>query len=141
MTRMALRAEGSGGSIWVQRILWIDGIAALSAGVVALVFGRFLADLYALPRELITFVGVVNVAYSAYGLALATQRRRRTIAIIGLASANGVWACVCLGLAIRFRSEASALGLAIILFEGVFVAGLAMLEWRNRHALGRPKVL
>ena len=124
---------------WVQRILWIDGIAALSAGVLALVFGGFLADLYALPRQLITFVGAVNLAYSTYSLTLASQRRRRTAYIVGLASANGLWACVCAGLVIRFRNEAGALGLAVILFEGVFVAGLAVLEWRNRHALAQAR--
>jgi hypothetical protein len=121
---------------WVQRILWIDGIAALSAGVLALVLGEFLADLYALPRGLITFIGAVNLAYSACSLTLATRRRRPTSAIIGLAAANGIWASVCAGLAIRFRGDASALGLAVILFEGAFVAALATLEWRHRHTLG-----
>jgi hypothetical protein len=121
---------------WIARILWIDGIAALSAGVLSLVFAGLLADLYRLPQQLITVLGVVNLAYSAGSLTLAAQPRRRLAYIVGLASANGLWACVCVALVIRLRSEASALGLAIIIFEGVFVAGLALLEWRHRHALG-----
>ena len=105
----------------------------------ALVFGSFLAYLYALPRALVTFVGVVNLAYSACGLALAIRRRRRTSSVIFLASANGLWACVCAGLAIRFRGEASLLGLGVILFEGAFVAGLAAAEWRYRHSLSHDQ--
>jgi len=120
---------------WIARILWIDGTAALSAGVLSLVFAGLLADLYRLPQQLITFIGVVNLAYSAGSLTLAAQPRRRLAYIVALASANGLWACVCVALAVRLRNEASALGLAVIIFEGVFVAGLALLEWRYRQEL------
>ncbi|HYE85563.1 MAG TPA: hypothetical protein VEA16_04375, partial [Vicinamibacterales bacterium] len=89
----------------------------------------------ALPRELITGVGVVNVAYSTYSLSLARQQRRRLGAIIGLAAANFVWACVCAALAIRFRAGANALGVTVLLFEGLFVSGLAILEVRHRYEL------
>lgn len=120
---------------WVRRIFWIDGLAALSAGWFVLALRRFLAEIYALPLDLITLVGLVNVGYSAFGLTLAVQRRRRMGGIIGLSVANYSWAIVCAWLAVRFRNDATVLGLTHLLFEGMFVATLATIEWRNRHAL------
>lgn len=122
-------------SPWLRRIFWIDGLAALSAGVFVLVLRRPLAELYALPLDLVTTIGLVNLAYSTFGLTLATRRRRPLAFIVALALANVTWASICLVLAMRFRNEAGTLGLAHILFEGAFVAALATIEWRNRRAL------
>jgi hypothetical protein len=126
--------------VWVQRIFWIDGLAGLSVGVFVLVFHRFLARLYGLPVDLVIFMGLVNVAYSVCGLTLAVRARRPLGLIVGLSSANYVWACVCVWLVVRFRDSASVLGLATLLFEGAFVAALATIEWRNRHALAGPRL-
>jgi hypothetical protein len=122
---------------WVAKIFWVDGLAALSAGAFVLVLRRFLAELYALPLGLITFIGLVNVGYSAFGLTLASKERRPGGLIVGLAAANGFWACVCVVMALRFASDAHPLGLAHILFEATFVAALAAAEWKHRHALAR----
>lgn len=120
---------------WLRRIFWIDGLAALSAGVFVLVFRRHLAELYTFPLDLLTVVGFVNVAYSTFGLTLAGQSRRRLGAVIALAAANYIWSGICLTLAFRFANEASPLGLAHIVFEGAFVATLATVEWRNCRTL------
>lgn len=122
---------------WVSRIFWVDGLAALTAGAFVLVARNLLAELYVLPLSLITFVGIVNIGYSALGLTLATKRRRGVALIASLAAANYFWACVCAFLAIHFASDARPLGLAHILFEGAFVAALATVEWRQRRALAR----
>src|SRR4051812_12070280 len=110
---------------WVTRIFWIDGIAGLSAGTFVLAARSPLADLHALPLALITFIGLVNVAYSGMGLTLAVMQRRRFRRIVGLAVANGLWALVCGYLAIRFWKDASPFGLTHLLFEGAFVTALA----------------
>jgi hypothetical protein len=125
---MAMRPSG-------PRIFWIDGLAALSAGLFVLVFRTPLAGLYGLPLDLITSIGLVNVGYSAFGLTLAVLRRRRLAAIVGLAAANCVWAVICVSLATRYRNDAGVLGLAHLLFEAVFVAALGAIEWRTRRAL------
>lgn len=119
----------------VTRILWLDGLAALLAGVFVLVFRPWLAALYSLPLALITFTGAVNIGYSSLGLTLATRTRRSVASVTALATANGVWACVCAGLALAWWNDASALGVAHLLGEGLFVAVLAAVEWRNRAAL------
>lgn len=121
---------------WIHRIFWIDGLAALSAGIIVLILRRFLAQLYELPLDLLTLIGLVNVGYAAFGLTLAVRTRRRIASIVALSAANALWACVCVMLAIRFAHEARGLGLAHIAFEGAFVATLAILEWRNRRVLG-----
>jgi hypothetical protein len=117
---------------WIQHILWIDGLAALSAGLFVLVFRTFLTGLYDLPLGIITFIGLVNLAYSAFGLTMAGRKTRRATWIAALAAANYFWAVVCLVLAVRFGPEASGLGLGTIIFEGAFVAALATIEWRMR---------
>lgn len=56
--------------------------------------------------------------------------------------ANLAWAVVCLVMVIQVASRATFFGLAHVAAEGVFVAGLAALEWRHRRAIlevaGRP---
>jgi hypothetical protein len=123
---------------WLPRVLWIDGLAALSAGIVVLALREVLARLYLLPTGLTTIIAIVNLSYSAFSLTLAARpRSARPLALVAsLAAANGVWACACAFLVIRCWNVASVLGLAHIAFEGVFVSTLATIEWRNRHLLG-----
>lgn len=122
---------------WVQHVFWVDGIAALSAGVFVLALREVLAERYALPLGLVTLLGLVNLAYAPMGLTLARWRSRPRALVVALSLANGFWTLVCVALAVRFAREASALGLAHLVFEGAFVAALAAVEWRNRSALVR----
>ena len=124
-------------SLWVQRILWFDGSAALAAGAFVLLARRFLTQLHGLPLELVTIGGVVNLTYAAYSLTLASRPRRRAAFVGGLAIANMLWACVCVAVAIRFRNDATAIGLATMVFEAAFVGTLGAIEWRNRRTLAR----
>lgn len=119
----------------LDRIFWVDGLAGLSAGVFMLALRGPLAALYAMPVGLLTVLGLVNLAYAPMGLTLALLRRRPRALVATLAIANGLWTPVCLALAVRFANEASAFGLAHLLFEGAFVAALATVEWRNRRVL------
>jgi hypothetical protein len=116
---------------WVQRVLWIDGLAALSAGIFVLALRGVLARLYVLPIELVTIIAVVNLT-----LAARPRSARPLALVVSLAGANCFWACVCTFLVMRCFNVASFLGLAHLAFEGVFVLALATIEWRNRHLLG-----
>lgn len=120
---------------WLPHVLWVDGLAGLSAGVIVLTLRQVLASLYGLPLEVITFVGFVNLAYAPVGLTLAPRARRPVAAIVALAAANGLWACTCVALAVRYGLRATTLGLATLLCEAVIVAGLAVVEWRYRREL------
>ena len=87
------------------------------------------------------FTGVVNVMYGAYSLTLASRKRRPRAWITPVnskkarGSANALWAVLSVVWVIVFRDSASAWGLAHLAAEGVFVAGLAALEWRWRDVL------
>jgi hypothetical protein len=132
------RQRGMTRQLMVQRLLWIDGSAALAAGTFVLLARRVLATFYAMPLEVITGIGLVNVGYAAFSLTLASRSRRPLVLVVTLAAANATWAGVCVWIAQRFWSAATAPGLTHVLFEAAFVATLAVLEWRYRTALANP---
>lgn len=107
------------------------------AGFFVLSLRPILANLYALPLGLITFIGAVNVGYSVLGLTLGFRMKRPLWLILALVAANSFWTCVCLALAVCVAREARVLGLGHILFEAAYVATLAIVEWRHRHVLVR----
>jgi hypothetical protein len=122
-------------TIWLSRLLWIDGFAGLVVGLFVLSFHAFLANVYGLPQALVWFIGVANVFYSSIGLTLAVRKPRAVEWIVTLAAANLVWTCVCIVLMVQFASVATPFGLAMLGLEGVFVAVLASFEWRYRTLL------
>lgn len=105
-----------------------------------LVAHRPLAQLYDLPGQLVLFVGAANVGYATLGLTLGPMRSRSPRLLTTLVIANYAWTVVCVVLAIAYARQASLFGLAHLLLEGGFVATLATLERRHRHAiLGRDE--
>jgi hypothetical protein len=120
---------------WISRVLWIDGLAGLSAGVALVVLRGWVIAQYGFPPEIVTAIAMANLSYGTYGVTLALWRRRRVGAVAALAVANALWAMVCVSLVVRLADQATPLGTFILLFEAAFVATLAVLEWRNRKAL------
>ncbi len=119
----------------IRHILWLDCMAAAVAGVLVLSFAAWLSEWYALPRELLSFIGAVNIAYSCFSFSLAIRVRRAEALIKLLAVANGLWALACLGIAATFAPLMTLPGLCHVLGEAAFVAGLGMLEWKWRRQL------
>ena len=120
---------------WTKRLPLIDGLAALTAGLVILALRDPLSEIYKLPVSLLTTTGAVNVLYSAGGLSFTARRSKPQALLFAVIVANLFWTCVCLALAIRFRSTASFWGVGHFVGEGAFVAALAALEWKNRHII------
>jgi hypothetical protein len=120
---------------WPRKLVWVDGLAALFAGMLVLSLRGLLSDFYGLSRELLTFVGTVNVGYSVLGLTLGLLRRRPAALLRLLIVANSLWAAVCVALAVRVFPTATIFGLCHVIGEGIFVGGLALLEWRYRRAI------
>jgi hypothetical protein len=79
-------------------------------------------------------MGAANLLYGSYSawLVVHTFRHgappRRGVEI--LVAANLTWSVVCALLLIRLGATVSASAWAHLLFEGLFVAGLAIAEWR-----------
>ena len=119
----------------LQRLLWVDCVAAGLAGAVVLSLAGWLSPLHGLPRGLLLFTGAVNVAYGAYSFSLAVRANRPRWSIHVLVVANLTWAAVCLGLAAAFSASATWFGLGHLVGEALFVGGLATLEWRRRDLL------
>jgi hypothetical protein len=119
----------------LRKLLWVDCGAALLAGLAVLSLSGWLARLYTLPRGLLVAMGVANLAYGAFSFSLARRSRRPPPLIVLLVVANATWAALCGIAAVRLAGVASAFGLAHLIGEGLFVGGLAGLEWRRRERL------
>jgi hypothetical protein len=119
----------------LRKLLWVDCGAALLAGLAVLSLSAWLGRLYALPRELLVAMGMVNLAYGAFSFSLARRAHRPRPLIVLLVVANATWAVLCGIAAVRLAGVASGFGLAHLIGEGLFVGGLAALEWRRRAEL------
>ena len=126
------------GRTWQARLLWIDCTAAAIVGVLLLALSPWLARLFALPHDLVLLIGVANLAYGAYSFSLARRAHRPMSLVVLLVCANAAWVVVCLGLAMRYRGEASVFGMMQFIGEAAFVGGLALLEWQHRAKLATP---
>jgi len=120
-------------------LLWIDSRAGLLVGATVLAFSTGWSRLYGLPHALVVTMGIANVVYGMYSFLLARRAERPRTALLLLIGANATWAVMCFALALHFAASASALGTGVLLFEGVFVGGLAALEWRHRETLARSQ--
>lgn len=123
--------------ILLRKLLWVDCGAAFFAGTATVFLAEWLSELYAVPSGLLVGMGVVNVGYGAFSFSLARRARRPRSLIVLLVAANAAWAVVCGLVAMRIAGTASAFGLAHVVGEGLFVAGLAGLEWHQRKRLLR----
>lgn len=119
----------------LRRLLWVDCIAAVLAGVTVLLLNGWLSHLYALPRGLLLLTGAVNLVYASYSFSLAVRARRPKPLINLLVFANLTWAVACLGWAVVFAESATLLGVGHLVGEALFVGGLASLEWSRREQL------
>ncbi|WP_043309779.1 hypothetical protein [Pseudomonas sp. ML96] len=119
-------------------LLWIDSAAAATAGLVVLALGAWLSDLYSLPRELLLFIGVVNLIYASYSFSLALRGNRPRLLLYGLIVGNSLWAGVCVAMALQFAGDSSLFAQLHLIGEALFVGALAALEWRWREQILAP---
>jgi hypothetical protein len=113
----------------------VDCGAGFLAGATMLSLSGWLAPLYALPRALVVGAGLANLAYAGFSYSLARRSRRPRGLVVLLVAANAGWAALCGLAAVRLAGTASAFGLAHMVGEGLFVGGLAALEWNQRERL------
>lgn len=121
--------------LFLRKLLWVDCSAAFLAGLAVLSLAGWLGRLYALPQGLLMAMGAVNLGYGAFSFSLARRARRPRVLIALLVAGNATWAALCGLAAARLADTASAFGLAHLVGEGLFVGGLAALEWSQRERL------
>lgn len=112
-------------------------------GLLTLGLSAWLSEFYRLPRQVIRWIGFANLGYGAFAAlvaitvvgALRTGSTGRVSAgrrlVWTLLAANTAWAGVCVWLLVVYATEASLFGCAHLALEGLFVLGLAMLEYRR----------
>ncbi|HYW32584.1 MAG TPA: hypothetical protein VE869_13890 [Gemmatimonas sp.] len=118
-----------------RSLLWIDSGGGLLAGTLTLLLARWMSSLSGLPLTLVTVMGAANLVYGLFSLSLARRRARPPALLIVLVVANGLWATLCVILALLLNESATMLGTFQLISEALFVGGLSALEWRHRVAL------
>jgi hypothetical protein len=116
------------------RLLWFDCSAGFFVGLLQLVTGPWLSTWLGLPLGLLRFTALANVGYAAFSFSLARQASASLSAVRLLVFANFAWAVASAGFAFWFASAESALGVAYLCGEGLFVALLAGVELRALRA-------
>ena len=117
-------------AITAHRLLWIDSRAGLTVGAFVLLLSPWLPTLYGMPRGLVLAMSAANLAYGIFSGALLRMPERPRALIVTLVTANAAWALACFVTASLLAGSATILGLGTLLFEGVFVGGLAAIEWQ-----------
>ncbi|MEM6783360.1 MAG: hypothetical protein AAF624_06455 [Bacteroidota bacterium] len=120
---------------WRRNLLWVDCTGALVAGVLVLALSGWLADLHGLPRSVLLFTGMMNLAYGSFSFSLARRTERPRPLLSLLASANMAWPLVCIALVVMHRAAIGPTGLLHLLGEAVYVGGLGFIEWQSRDLL------
>lgn len=118
-----------------RRLLWIDGGGGALVGAIVLVLHRPLAGWYGLPAGAVLLLGAANLAYGTYALSLARRALRPAGMLMALIAANAAWPLVCAAILLAHLDELRALGVLHLVGEGLYVGGLAAVEWRLRDEL------
>lgn len=127
-----------------RALLWLDGGAGATVGILVVVFREWLAALQGFPQSLVLFMGLANLAYASYSTTLAARASsgrtpsRRSIA--WLVAANGGWALVCGVILASTWPFATPFGRALVAFEGLFVGSLAFIECRLLLGRSAPAI-
>lgn len=117
--------------ITLQRLLWIDGFAGLTAGLFLLLFRTSLPAWLGLPQWLISLQCTCNFLYAAYALSLANRAEKPKWMLWLLVYGNWAYALFALILLLYFYPGYTALGAAFFIAEVVFIGGLGVIEARK----------
>jgi len=118
-----------------KSLLWIDCLGGLVVGVLVLTLSSWLSTLYAMPERFVLALGAANLAYGTFSLSLARRAVCPRALLQLLVAANIAWAVFCVIASAILAAQATAYGLALLIFEGAYVGGLGLLEWRFLDAL------
>ncbi len=117
---------------WRRHLLWVDCIAGGIVGLGMLLLRDWLVLLYELPASILVVMALANLVYASFSFSLVRRPTRPRSQLKLLAGANIAWGVVCLGL---LATGPSGVGIALLVFEAIFVAGLGLLEARSLDLL------
>lgn len=116
-------------SSFLRRVLLIDAVSSGGMGVAMILFNALLADVLALPADLISQAGVVLIPFAAFVGYLATRAELSRLAVWSVIALNVVWAIDSFVLLMTGWVSPNALGYAFVIGQAVVVAVLADLEY------------
>lgn len=116
-------------SSFLRRVLLIDAVSSGGMGVAMILFSALLADVLALPADLISQAGVVLIPFAAFVGYLATRAELSRLAVWSVIALNVVWAIDSFVLLMTGWVSPNALGYAFVIGQAVVVAVLADLEY------------
>jgi hypothetical protein len=118
----------------LNKLLWVDCIAAATAGLVVVVFHSTLSRWFKLPVAMLLAQSVVSFCYAGFSFSLARKKHvsRRLVAM--LIVGNCLYATACIGLLLWNSTTAHWTGLVYLAVESAFVFALALTEFNVRQA-------
>lgn len=121
----------------LRRALLLDAVASAGMGALLLVAPALLEAPLGLPATLLRTAGAVLLPFAAL-LAWVARRPRVPVRVAGaLVAANVLWAVDSLLLPATGWIDATALGVAFVVGQGLIVAAFAGLEWAGLRRLAR----
>ena len=115
-------------------LLRIDSLGGIFVGVGVLALSPWLDGLFGFPMNLVLFLGAANVIYGCFSGSLLLLSYRQgppgRAWFLFLIVANVAWLAVCVGVVYYYGAGATWLGLAHVMLEGLYVAGLGLYEYR-----------
>jgi len=118
-----------------DRILWVDCLGGLAVGLIVFVFCRLISEWQNLPLKVVLLMGAANLIYGCYSLYVTTRKQRPSGLVKLLSIANMVWLLVCSAIVVMYWSQISLFGMANVIGEGIYVAGLGFVEWKMKESL------
>jgi len=115
----------------LKKLLWIDGIAALLAGTIVIIFCHWLSVFFNLPQNLLRTLAIISLVYSLYSANLARRQIHSRKLVYILVIANAMYALLALCIVVYYFSTATVYGTAYFLAEAILIGALAYLEWRK----------
>jgi hypothetical protein len=115
----------------LKKLLWIDGIAALLAGIILLVFSDRLSTFFILPEKVLNAQGIIALVYSTYSINLARRQSNSQRLLYLLVFANAAYTILAVCLLLYFFKTASMYGVLYFMAEILFIGLLAFFEWRK----------
>jgi hypothetical protein len=113
----------------LQFALLLDAVATAASGFAMLLFAAELESALRLPATLMTYAGIFMLAYALVVAIFGTRTTLPRWAVWAVIVGNTLWAIDCIALAFAGIFAPSALGIAFLLTQAVFVLGLAELQY------------
>ena len=129
---------------FLRNILIIDAISCAACGLLQLLFGASLVELFALPASLLMWTGEFLLVYAAVVSVVAFKLPQPHPIVWTFVIGNFAWAIACAALLLGSWVEPTMLGKAYIVMQAVTVVVLAELQLtclrRSANNMNPPRV-